>query len=277
MIRLTVLITLCITLTGCSTKFVYNNIDWFIVEYVEGYVELSNAQEELVSQKIARLSQWHRQEELPLYIEHLDELMVLEPQSFTLEGLKEQQQRFQQHSRRLIEQLSPEIFSIAQQLDDEQVDEFMDSIRVKHMEFREKYQDLSDPEIREIYHQRIEDNMETWIGALTDQQESLVEQWSNEVYVTTHEWIGYQTRMRIEVVDLLDHRMAAPRFHSKFRQIMLNPDSYYDESLESKVSHNRDLIDSYLIQIINSMTEEQTQHYREELGEWRELAQSICS
>nr|WP_257713444.1 hypothetical protein [Vibrio neptunius] len=45
------LTTLCFALTGCSTKFVYNNMDWLLVEYLEDFVELNDEQEELVSEK----------------------------------------------------------------------------------------------------------------------------------------------------------------------------------------------------------------------------------
>jgi hypothetical protein len=83
--------------------------------------------------------------------------------------------------------------------------------------------------------------------------------------------------MRIQVNQLLSERMFPDQFTLRFNQIMLNPDGYYDDLLASKVEFNRDLADNYLLQIINSMTDKQTQHYRKELRDWRELAQNIRS
>lgn len=277
MIRLTVLVTLCIALVGCSSKFVYNNIDWLLVEFVEDYVELDDNQEKLVSHKISMLTQWHRQEEIPNYIEHLDELIAIEPALFTQDDLERQQEKFQNHSIRLIERISPDALVIAQQLDDEQVNELMDSIRVKHMEYKEKYLGLTEDEFREVYYERVEDSLQTWLGKLTKQQKKMINQWASEVYITRKDWTNYQTTMRIQLVNLLNSRMIAEQFQPKFDQIMFNPDSYYSDELADKIEHNRAVGNRYLIQIINSMTEKQTEHYRDELRDWRELAVEVIS
>ena len=36
-----------LTFTGCGTKFVYNNLDWLLIEYLDDFVELTTEQEAL--------------------------------------------------------------------------------------------------------------------------------------------------------------------------------------------------------------------------------------
>ena len=43
-----VVFTLSILLTGCSSKFAYNNIDWLMYWYIDDYVELDKSQKSLL-------------------------------------------------------------------------------------------------------------------------------------------------------------------------------------------------------------------------------------
>lgn len=269
------LLIICSALIGCSSKFVYNNMDWLLVEYLEDYVELDNAQEALVERKIEVLSEWHRREEIPHYIDHLDELMAIEPQSFTIDQLQAQQDKIQQHSLRLVARIAPEMYALARELSDSQVDELMDSIRVRHTKYKKKYQKLSEVEIKARYKERIVDSLETWMDDLTQDQLKIVDDWVDDLYVTTDDWINYQTNMRIEMNSLLDRRLNVASFQPQFNKLMFNPDSLYPPHLEEKIEYNKQVGNQYLIRVINAMTEEQTEYYREELQDWKDLAQSV--
>jgi DNA primase len=250
-------------------------MDWLLVEYLEDYVELDNAQEDLVERKIEVLSEWHRREEIPHYIDHLDELMAIEPQSFTIEQLQAQQDKIQQHSLRLVARIAPEMYALARELSDSQVDELMDSIRVRHTKYKKKYQKLSEVEIKARYKERIVDSLETWMDDLTQDQLKIVDDWVDDLYVTTDDWINYQTNMRIEMNSLLDRRLNVASFQPQFNKLMFNPDSLYPPHLEEKIEYNKQVGNQFLIRVINAMTEEQTEYYREELQDWKDLAQSV--
>lgn len=269
------LLIICSALIGCSSKFVYNNMDWLLIEYLEDYVELDNAQEDLVERKIEVLSEWHRREEIPHYIDHLDELMAIEPRSFTIEQLQAQQDKIQQHSLRLVARIAPEMYALARELSDSQVDELMDSIRVRHTKYKKKYQKLSEVEIKARYKERIVDSLETWMDDLTQDQSNIVDDWVDELYVTTDDWINYQTNMRIEMNSLLDHRLNVASFQPQFNKLMFNPDSLYPPHLEEKIEYNKKIGNQYLVRVINAMTDEQTEYYRAELQDWKDLAQSV--
>ncbi|EGA64222.1 DUF6279 family lipoprotein [Vibrio brasiliensis] len=273
--KLAILFAVCLALAGCSSKFVYNNMDWLLLEYLDDYVELNDEQEELVSQKIAVLSEWHRQEEIPNYVEHLDELMAIEPGTFTLQQLESQQLKFQQHSQRLVSRVAPELYSIARELSDDQVEQLMNSIRVRHTKYKKKYQPLSEPQVKQRYRERIEENLETWIGSLTNQQQTLLDDWVGELYVTSHDWIDHQTKMRIEMNALLTNRLDINKFQPEFNNLMFNPNSFYAPELEQKIDHNKQVANQYLVKVINSMTNKQTEHYREELLDWKVVALDI--
>ncbi|WP_394143120.1 DUF6279 family lipoprotein [Vibrio atypicus] len=262
-------------LSGCSTKFVYNNMDWLLIEYLEDYVELNDEQEALVTDKIMLLSEWHRKEEIPNYIEHLDELIALDLRAFTIEDLERQESKFQSHSDRLIQRVAPELFELAQQLTDSQVEELMNNIRVRHTKYKKKHQTLSERESRRNYAEKIAENVDDWLGSVTKEQKQLIKLWSQELSVTSLDWIQHQTKMRVEMNSLLMKRFDIARFEPHFEQLMFDPTSYYAPQLEQKIDHNRKVANQYLVQMINSATDKQTEHYREELQDWKSIALDI--
>ena len=63
-----------LVLAGCMASFAYNRLDWLIPWYVDGYVDLTRDQRQLLKEQLAPSLQWHRQEELVHYVEILDRI-----------------------------------------------------------------------------------------------------------------------------------------------------------------------------------------------------------
>lgn len=265
----------CLAMAGCSSKFVYNNLDWLLIEYVEDFVELSDEQEAYVSNQLTQLSEWHRREEIPNYIEHLDELMALDLKTFSEETLKLQELKFQNHSQRMLDKAAPDLYEFAQQLSDEQVEELMNNIRVRHTKYKNKYKNLSAEQVREKYTERITENVEDWFGSVTDEQQQIIRRWAEELSITAYDWIKHQTKMRIEINTLLAHRLDQSYFVPHFEKLVFDSTSYYAPQLQEKIDHNRVVAQRYLVKVINSATEKQAQYYRNELKDWKELALDI--
>ena len=269
------LLLLSLLLTGCGTKFVYNNIDWLLIEYLDDFVELTDEQEILLSDKLESLTKWHKQQELPHYIQHLNDLIVLDPQTLTIANVQQQEKKLQAHTQRLLRHIAPDIYILAKQLSDEQVEELMDSIRVRHTRYKKKYQKLSEQEIRDNYRKKLTNNIEDWLGPLSSEQLLWIAEWISQLDVTSYDWIEHQTKMRVEMNALLSRRLDDDYFNPHFEQLMFNPTSFYTEKLQQKIDHNRSKAHYYLVKIINSVSEKQTLHYRQELEDWRDIAVEI--
>lgn len=66
-------------LTGCSTQFFYNRLDWFAAQYVDRYISLNDAQQTLFKQAVVKVRHWHRKQQIPLYIATIDRLLLVNP------------------------------------------------------------------------------------------------------------------------------------------------------------------------------------------------------
>lgn len=260
-----------VLLAGCGTQFVYNNMDWFVIDYVEDYVDLTDEQETVIIRRVDLWKDWLKQEELPTYKVHLQRLETMEPSQFTLAQLEREEQSFQQHTQRLISRAAPDVYALTRQLSDEQVNEFIDNLTDKQEAFRRKRESRSDKQHREHYQERITERLEQWLGRLNDQQHQLVRQWANEVEITSPAWIEHQRQMRSELHTLLIRRDDLTYFQPRFNRLMFNYDSYYSDELTQKMAFNRNVARKKLVAIVRSMNSRQTRYFRDELSEWRAM------
>ncbi len=159
-----------LALAGCAKKFLYSNIDWVVIEYLDDYVSLDGEQEALVEERILLLADWHKKEELPLYIDHLKQLEALNKDSITLEALQANRDQMREHYQRLVSKAAPDLFSLSMQLDNQQEAEFIDSVRERYKERDEKYVGKTEQELREVVLENTEEWMEEWLGKLSSQQ-----------------------------------------------------------------------------------------------------------
>ncbi|KGY10320.1 DUF6279 family lipoprotein [Vibrio sinaloensis] len=265
----------CLLLVGCGTKFVYNNMDWLLIEYLEDYVDLNSDQESLIEQRVALLSEWHRSEEIPNYVEHLDELMTLDLKNLTAAQLNAQEEKLRAHTNRIVKRVAPDLAQLIHKLSDEQVDELMDNIRVRHSKYKAKYSQLNEEEVRQVYAERIAESMENWLGRLTKDQERLVEQWSNDLQITTSDWSDHQTNLRIRINQLLNQRSDLNATEREMNTLLVDSESLYSPMLRSKIEHNRDVATRYIVEIATQASDKQIEHYRKELSDWKEIALAI--
>ncbi|WP_231566164.1 DUF6279 family lipoprotein [Vibrio sinaloensis] len=265
----------CLLLVGCGTKFVYNNMDWLLIEYLEDYVDLNSDQESLIEQRVALLSEWHRSEEIPNYVEHLDELMTLDLKNLTAAQLNAQEEKLRAHTDRIVKRVAPDLAQLIHKLSDEQVDELMDNIRVRHSKYKAKYSQLNEEEVRQVYAERIAESMENWLGRLTKDQERLVEQWSNDLQITTSDWSDHQTNLRIRISQLLNQRSDLNATEREMNTLLVDSESLYSPMLRSKIVHNRDVATRYIVEIATQASDKQIEHYRKELSDWKEIALAI--
>lgn len=270
------LILLCsLGIIGCGTKLVYDNLDWFAVQYVEDFVELDTSQRQLLSQSIQTATPWHRSREIPIYISHLEELLELNPSQLTVADLVEQQERFRQHSLRLVERFLPTITQIISDMSDEQVEQLMDEIRVRHVKYKQKYQANSEQELRKLYRQRVEENLQNWLGDLTQEQQVMVEAWSQQWLVTTPLWVEYQTQIRVELSKMFAERNNPEQLQALMRELIFQPQQYYPPQLAKRIDLNTQTGQRYFVQIINLMTPKQIRNVKSELEDWREIAMDL--
>lgn len=263
--------------TGCTTKFLYSNLDWFIVDYIDDYVTLEDGQEEILTERILVLGDWHKSNELPRYLLQLTDIRNKDPKTVDAEYVSLQMEQVRQHTKRLVAQITPDLYALTQQMTDKQVKELLDNLEQKDEKFIKKYQGLQDEDVRLIYQQRIEENLERWFGPLTEQQKTLASRWANEMDVTVFDWQAHRQQMQHFMRQLLNRRSDLGYFQPEFQRLLNDSESFYSEKLKLKIANNRLVAEKYIALALNSVTEKQHQHLIEEIDGWRDIASDLMT
>lgn len=263
--------------TGCTTKFLYSNLDWFIVDYIDDYVTLEDGQEEILTERILVLGDWHKSNELPRYLQQLTDIRNKDPKTVDAEYVSLQMEQVRQHTKRLVAQITPDLYALTQQMTDKQVKELLDNLEQKDEKFIKKYQGLQDEDVRLIYQQRIEESLERWFGPLTEQQKTLASRWANEMDVTVFDWQAHRQQMQHFMRQLLNRRSDLGYFQPEFQRLLNDSESFYSEKLKLKIANNRLVAEKYIALALNSVTEKQHQHLIEEIDGWRDIASDLMT
>ncbi|MFA0909966.1 DUF6279 family lipoprotein [Vibrio cholerae] len=266
---------LCTFLAGCATKLVYHNLDWFVIDYAEDFVDLNRHQKTLIKQTMPSLQSWHRAQELPDYLAMMDELSALSLPEVTVEQVAQYQEKMRLYYQRLVIKLLPDVSRLAATLSEEQTEQFMQAFIKRHDKFAKKFIKMDDRELRDFYQERIKDRLEDWLGPLNKSQQELVKVWSNKIQPTANDWIGFQTTMREQVRTLLQQRTQPEAFQVQLESLLLNPEQYYGMILKAKLSYNRELGQRYVVQILQNSSDKQQQQWRDELADWQKRVSDL--
>ncbi|HGF7195024.1 TPA: DUF6279 family lipoprotein [Vibrio cholerae] len=266
---------LCTFLAGCATKLVYHNLDWFVIDYAEDFVDLNRHQKTLIKQTMPSLQSWHRAQELPDYLAMMDELSALSLREVTVEQVAQYQEKMRLYYQRLVIKLLPDVSRLAATLSEEQTEQFMQAFIKRHDKFAKKFIKMDERELRDFYQERIKDRLEDWLGPLNKSQQELVKVWSNKIQPTANDWIGFQTTMREQVRTLLQQRTQPEAFQVQLESLLLNPEQYYGMILKAKLSYNRELGQRYVVQILQNSSDKQQQHWQDELADWQKRVSDL--
>ena len=114
------LFALALLLSGCSVKFIYNQLDWVIPWYLDDYVTFNPAQELLLDQRLDQLLAWHRTDQLPQYANFLEQLAADSQNGLDQLKINTAYQQVQLFANQLIDAASPALVELLSEIDEQQ-------------------------------------------------------------------------------------------------------------------------------------------------------------
>ncbi|GAC28167.1 DUF6279 family lipoprotein [Brumicola pallidula] len=272
MLKKIMVIGLVLFLSGCSTKFVYKNVDWLIYWYIDDFVELTNQQEKVVDVKLASWLAWHKDSELPIYLEHLNELSGdIRTQQMSLDKIDYHRQKAADHWIRLKTKIIPDLVSMAPLLSQDQVDSMFKEIDKINKEDAEERDELlaKTPEKRQTESvKRNTRNLKRWLGKLNDEQEQLVESMYGEFHSNGELWSQYRVRYQAQLRALFNDADRGDGFKTKLNKLLMEPELYRGDVLNQRNSENSNKYKAFLLAADASSTEGQRSHLLDEIAEF---------
>jgi hypothetical protein len=276
--RMKQIITVCLTVTlmlGCSSRLAYNNLDWLASWYLDDYVELTEAQENVFQLRLTEVLDWHRKEELEQYRQHLLRLK----QDVSNQPLSSIQwatylQDLRNHWTMIRFQVSLKLVDLAIELKDAQVDDFFQNLKDKNQKDRAEFLELSSEERAEAMINNVEDAVEDRIGNITPEQKLLINDFVVGRDETRLGYLDYTAQLQDRAKELVKNRKA-PSFSEKLLKVISEPEQFQRQEYRQKVQANRDKLIEFLVALNQSMTTKQTNTFISNINELVETIESL--
>lgn len=269
-----ILIGFVLLLSGCSTKFVYKNVDWLIYWYVDDFVELTSEQEDAVDVKLAQWLDWHKKNELPNYLAHLKELSNdIAQQQLSLARMDYHQDKVTDHWLRIRTHIIPDLVEMAPMLSDDQIASLFTEIEEKNKEDAEEREErtaMSPEKRKKEVVKRNQKNLKRWLGKLNTEQETLIENMYGEYHSNGELWSEYRQRYQGELRALFAAPDRGPDFKASLHKMLMYPHDYRSDLLNQRNDENGQKYKSFLLAIDALTTEKQREHLIDEIGDFVE-------
>lgn len=257
-------VLLLVFLTACSsTTFVYNRLDFLLPWYLGDYVELEREQKKQLGSLLDPFLQWHRAEELPQYLQLLQEAESKLDGPLTAADIESISLSFEAAWLRLESRALEWLMELGEELSDEQIAGFITELRDKQSEYEEKYLTRTDEEYHEEAYENLRDSLQDYMGRLDSEQRELLRASSLELLRSDGVWLTE----RAAWIDMLERVLRRePGWQQALREAIASRDDTVSAAYRDTYAHNAGVIYATLAEVINSRSEKQDRRLRSEIG-----------
>jgi len=252
-------------IAGCTSfGLVYPRLDWVLAWRMDKFVSLNAEQKMARAQEIARVLQWHRSEELPIYARDLRQIAAGIEHPVGVQQVEHQFARAEQLWRRVAVQSAPGFCRVMRTLDAPQAQELLDSIDKENRKFVEKFVEPSPEQRRRDAEKQMTKSISRWTGSLNDTQKAAIRDWSEHREELSGEWLVQRQQWRGRLAAALQQRASASPCVA-FEPLLAWPTESIDPALRRRVDANDARRYHMIAVVIAAMDVSQREHARKEL------------
>lgn len=270
---------LLVAMSGCTSHFIYNNLDWLIYWYVDDYVELSGEQKADLEPQLHEFLGWHRQEALPDYLALLEKVgdeVNNDPISpAQIENWLVEVRHFWL-SARLAAQ--PMVIQAAATLNDQQVNELVATIEGEIAEKRQELKAQDSKQRQERRLERIQKRFEDWLGTLSDAQQQQLSEHVGHLQSDYSQWLDYRARWTKSLEHALNLRVENPAaFELALQDLIRRPQALKSPQHRSDSARDRARWFTFIAQTLSTLSKDQRQHLLDQLADLKADIRSLLA
>jgi len=190
-------------LVSCSAlQITYSTVDWVLLWKLDSYFDLSASQEEYLDKEIKKLHVWHRHHQLPKYSQFLlqiDQFWENGLSQAELETIFASVENFRVH---LANQAAPPGAIFLSIVTPTQIQHFQEVLDREHRRLVSKIGRNSEERLTRRIDSTME-NLTSWLGEMSVDQETSIRQWITEFPDTTDVWLAHRQSRQSRLVELL--------------------------------------------------------------------------
>jgi hypothetical protein len=173
--RIIGLLAVALALQSCSAiKIAYNQAPELAYWYLDGYVDFSGNQMVQVKDELARLQAWHRQSQLPIYVDTLQKLQQEVPANISSERVCSIYSDLRKKLMAVSDRAEPAIAVVASSIETHQVAQIEKRFAKSNAEYIDDYIEASAKSSRKKRYKQAVDRAEMVYGRLDDAQLAMI-------------------------------------------------------------------------------------------------------
>ena len=282
-LRSWLLLAAAIALTACSTgvRLGYNYADTLVTYSIDGYVGLTQEQEQLVKERAAALVAWHRSTQLRDYVQLIEATRSKLAGPVTATDVLVFNQAVNARLAALGDRAAPDLAQLALTLTPDQITKMERKFASDNLKARRELVQFAGKETVDDRLKKYTERAEFWFGSLSREQveivrASLVQRPSNAAW-----WIDERERRQRELIAIVQ-RIQAERpsesiatgwVRGYFSQLQSPADPERRRAIEQFRASNAELI----AQLINAASPEQKAALSRKLGSFVDDLTSLAS
>ncbi len=247
--------------SACTVKTLYNKLDWFIVDYIDDYVELSSEQQITLYKHLDDSLHWHRTSQLPVYVNWLQDFKLDVQSKLSYQKIAQNITNLQSYFHPLMVRTAGEMAILLPDLTALQQKKLYASMTKKNNEFAEKFIDISREEQLEIYIERMEDRFKLWLGSVTEQQGQLIKVSAVKFKTIAPEVLKTRRLWQAELKTVLEKRKDISATSKAMHDLFVNSARLRSDNYKKMFNDNQQTLIWLIVDVANTMTKEQQQYF----------------
>ena len=235
---------------------------------------MNGHQEQQLDQTLQPFLRWHRQQELPRYVDLLNEIDASLAQPVTPGELRAIYSDVEVAWLRLEEESLDWLLELGATLTDAQMQDFLVYLEEKQEESEDKYLTRSEPEYRETSYESFADSLENYLGRLTPQQRERLQRASAALERSDEVWLQERAAWLGRLAVTLQRQ---PGWQQRVRDMLARRTETLSPRYQQVYDHNLEVIFEAVADVLNSRTPKQDRRLRAELVSLREDLRTLIA
>ncbi len=252
-------------ITGCSTvKIAYNNTDFLLLRYTDGYLDLSSEQKAYLRERLRQRLEEHRRDELVQLVGFLKTFNHYAADGLSIQEVDSLVAAITPLYQTTVTKTVPVFSPVLVSLSDEQIGHLAEKMQSANREYREEYLDIGPAERVQSRTERTINRIEKWTGALTSDQRYTVARMTKVWPDAAQDWYDYRWARQQGLLALLQSHAAEKEVEAYLIAWWVNQTGR-SPVLVHKVDILHDDLKALIVTIDGSLSSAQRKHFTKRL------------
>lgn len=257
-VRFFFVVAALLLVAGCSTRFLYDQLDWLIIWKVEDFVELNKEQKQALRIDLHERLKTARQKDLP----HMAKLISatareLEGGTVTAAMIDDRYAQMLGEFDGFMLSIVPLSTRLLMSLEPKQIEELFENLDELNTEMYDDYSGRT-PEVREKNRNKSAvKSIQNYTGRLSDEQKQIVHEALAEMEDASEKWIDYQRDWQRMFRDLLESRPPVQEYQQRLTKLMVQPRDLHTAEYKARVDSNRRILNDMLAELLTGLSDKQ--------------------